>query len=35
METIAATAQHLDAHRAAGYRKPDSFYEELATLAWT
>lgn len=29
METIAAMAQHFDAHRAAGHRVPDSFYEEL------
>ena len=30
METIAAAVQHFDAHRAAGYRVPDSFYEDLA-----
>jgi hypothetical protein len=30
METIAAVAQHFDAHRAAGHRVPNSFYEDLA-----
>ena len=30
METIAAVVQHFDAHRAAGHRAPDSFYEDLS-----